>query len=150
VSYKQGGRLWTDPYIQTGDVWRREVIDGLARARIGVLLVSPDFLASEFIRNVELPALLEAAAKGDLTLVCVPVRTSVVDLALPELLAYQWPLKPHEPLALPGLDSEAALTRVFRSIYELAEAHGLVPHAEPVSGLAPAAKPVRMPERAAA
>ena len=50
-SYKAGGRLWADPYIQTGERWRRQIGDGLARARIGVLLISQDFLASDFIRT---------------------------------------------------------------------------------------------------
>lgn len=126
-SYKRGGRVWADPYIRTGDVWRREIADGLARARIAVLLVSPDFLASDFIREFELPALLRAAAAGELILVCMPVRTTIVDLALPELLNYQWPRGPYEPMdQLTSAEREAALAVVFRAIYGLAEAEGLL------------------------
>jgi hypothetical protein len=59
-SYKAGGCLWADPYIQTGERWRREIGDGLARTRIAVLLISPDFLASDFITSDELPPVLRS------------------------------------------------------------------------------------------
>jgi hypothetical protein len=127
VSYKQGGRLWADPYIRTGDRWRREIGEGLDRARIGVLLVSQDFLASAFVREVELPTLLGAAAAGELHLVCVPIRSSVVDLAGPELVEYQWALPYDQPLAgLGPHEREAALNRAFREIYAIAWDAGLL------------------------
>ncbi len=140
-SYKAGGRLWADPYIQTGERWRREIGDGLARARIAVLLVSQDFLASDFIASAELPPILEAAASGEVTIVCVPVSSSVVDLARKELLDYQWPRPPDQPLNLleRPAEREAALARIFRTLYELAEAAGLTAPAPPVTGFGHAA-----------
>src|SRR5215471_8582008 len=72
-SYKNGGRLWADPYIQTGERWHREIGDGLARTRIAVLLVSANFLASDYIRTDELPPLLQAAEGDEVVLVCIPV-----------------------------------------------------------------------------
>ncbi|HEX5757758.1 MAG TPA: NB-ARC domain-containing protein [Thermoanaerobaculia bacterium] len=126
LSYKDGGCLWMDPYIQTGDRWRREIGDGLARSRIAVLLVSQDFLASDFIARHELPSILEAAASDELTIVCVPVSSSVVDLARKELLDYQWPRPPDQPLDLLGpAERMAALALIFRELYDLAEAAGL-------------------------
>jgi hypothetical protein len=50
--------LWDDSQIQTGDNWRRRISDGLSRADAGVLLISTDFLTSNFIKTVELPILL--------------------------------------------------------------------------------------------
>src|SRR4051812_33157201 len=49
--FLKNGRVevWDDRYIQVGDDWRREIHGGLARARVGVLLVSPEFAASDFI-----------------------------------------------------------------------------------------------------
>jgi hypothetical protein len=58
----------------------------LARTRIAVLLVSQDFLASDFIRNDELPSVLHAAHSGEIVVVCVSVRSNVVDLVYAELL----------------------------------------------------------------
>jgi hypothetical protein len=55
---------WSDEQIRTGDDWRAEIDAALATARFAVLLVSADFYNSAFIRDVELPALLAAAAMG--------------------------------------------------------------------------------------
>ena len=49
---------WSDQKIQSGDKWREKIEQALAHAKIGVLLISADFLASSFITKVELPALL--------------------------------------------------------------------------------------------
>ena len=125
-SYKAGGRLWADPYIQVGDRWRREIADGLRRARIAVLLVSPDFLASDFIASDELPPVLAAGRAGELIIVCVPVRTSNVDLARPELLEYQWP-RPHDKALslLKAAKREEALAQVVRKVCDIATNAGL-------------------------
>lgn len=53
--------LWTDKKLRPGDLWKREIEMALHRANVAVLLVSADFLASEFIINNELPPLLRNA-----------------------------------------------------------------------------------------
>jgi hypothetical protein len=50
---------WSDKEIRQGDVWNDQIQEHLYQhARAAVLLVSPAFLASDFIRTSELPVLL--------------------------------------------------------------------------------------------
>ncbi len=49
---------WTDHVILPGEHWRKEIDQALERSRFGLLLVSPEFLASKFIAENELPVLL--------------------------------------------------------------------------------------------
>src|SRR5260370_31391907 len=53
--------LWADTRIGAGDDWRHEIEAALSAADIAFLLISADFLASDFIASIELPALLLAA-----------------------------------------------------------------------------------------
>ena len=63
--------LWDDSRIDAGEQWKAVIEESLSRARVAILLISADFLASEFIVENELPQLL-AKAQSDGTLI-VPV-----------------------------------------------------------------------------
>lgn len=56
---------WSDTRIRAGDKWRKEIAENIENAAVAVLLISADFLASDFIVNHELPPLLiKAEASG--------------------------------------------------------------------------------------
>lgn len=55
---EHGVEIWSDQNIQPGEKWRRSIQAALHRAKVSVLLVSPDFLNSDFITNNELPKML--------------------------------------------------------------------------------------------
>jgi TIR domain-containing protein len=65
--------LWDDSRISPAAEWQREIDEALSTAAAAVLLLSPDFFASEFISQRELPPLLEAAHRGELKLFSVIV-----------------------------------------------------------------------------
>ncbi len=70
------GRLeiGSDRRLAAGEDWSSELSDALNRAHVAVLLVSADFLASEFIQSKEIPRLLERQAQGGLVILPVIVR----------------------------------------------------------------------------
>lgn len=68
---------WNDTRIAAGDKWKEEIEGALKKAAVAVLLVSADFLASNFIIDNELPPLLEKASKDGtviLPLILKPCR----------------------------------------------------------------------------
>ena len=61
--------IWVDTRLLAGEKWKKEIEDALKVARVGILLISADFLASDFIVDDELPPLLQSAEeKGTLIL----------------------------------------------------------------------------------
>lgn len=56
---------WEDKHLRTSDKWEEEITRALNNATIAILLVSADFLASDFIDKKELQPLLQnAESKG--------------------------------------------------------------------------------------
>ena len=53
--------LWVDTRLRAGDRWKKEIEKALSRSTVALLLVSADFLASDFITDNELPPLLRNA-----------------------------------------------------------------------------------------
>ena len=56
--------VWSDDRLSVGADWRAEIESALTRAKIAVLVVSPNFLASRFIWNDEMPLILAHARAG--------------------------------------------------------------------------------------
>lgn len=89
---------WSDTRIKGGDQWRKEIASAIKRASAAVLLISADFLASEFITDNELPPLLsQAQARGSkiLPVILFPCRYS----REPKLSCFQAMNDPRTPLA---------------------------------------------------
>jgi hypothetical protein len=59
-----------------GDKWEQHVREEIGRADVALLFVSPDYLASDFITQVEFPQLLERHNKGQLVVIPVIARAA--------------------------------------------------------------------------
>ena len=88
---------WSDKQISPGSKWLGEIKSAMADTKIAVLLVSPDFLASDFIHQHELGPLLKEAEQGGVKILWVPVRGSAYKHT--PLKNYQAVLDPGIPLA---------------------------------------------------
>src|SRR5271165_1009777 len=117
---RQDLQVWADTHIRVGSDWRRDISTVLSRSCVGVLLLSPDFLASDFIYDEELPALLADADAGALTLVSVLI--SACDYKTSPLTRFQFALPSHRPLdSMPRPRRNAVLVQIAEKIAEAAQ-----------------------------
>jgi TIR domain len=87
--------IWDDSRIRAGDDWRIEIGKALEAASVAVLLVSADFLASDFVQSEELPVLLKAAeARGLLILQLIVSPSRFERTPLAQLQAVNSPAEP--------------------------------------------------------
>ena len=66
--------LWDDRRIGTGEDWRAEIAEAMGRANVAILLISADFLTSQFILGEEVPRLLQRRDAEGLRVFPVIVR----------------------------------------------------------------------------
>ena len=109
-----------DTDIGTGDRWREEMSHALASAKVAVLLVSQNFLNSEFIAEHELPSILDAARRDGLRVLWVAVGHCLYRET--EIADYQAANDPARPLdSLPAAELNGALVRVCEQIAKAAK-----------------------------
>ena len=113
---RHGLDRWDDSRIQAGDLWWEEIKKALASARVALLLVSADFLASEFVTREELPDLFHAARKEGLRILWVPLRPCLWE-DNPEIRQYQAVISPGRTLAqMAEVEQEVAFVKIAREI----------------------------------
>jgi hypothetical protein len=104
-----------DTQIPPGGRWAEIIESYLASADVAVVLTSANLLASRFVKDVELPAIVEAAKSGRLTLVWAAVSSS--SWKVTELQDFQAALDPDRPLDLMGPgEANAALVTLAQAV----------------------------------
>ena len=111
---------WDDTEIKAGTKWREEIKNSLHSAKAALLLVSQNFLASDFIANNELPPLLEAAEKEGLIVFWIAVSDSTYKDT--DIANYQALNNPEEPLdTLKPPDQNKALRNIYERMKQAVE-----------------------------
>jgi len=89
---------WSDLKLSPGTLWQEAIEAALKKAQVAILLVSPEFLASDFIVDDELPPILEKSRKEGTRIIPVilkPCRFTRDD----NLSKFQAVNEPSKPLA---------------------------------------------------
>jgi hypothetical protein len=89
--------LWDDTKIAAGVQWKVAIMGALATARVAVLLISANFLASDFIAEHELPTLLKRAQTEGTTI--IPIILSPSLFSSTNLGAFQAINAPNQPVS---------------------------------------------------
>jgi hypothetical protein len=111
--------LWDDTRIAAGSLWREQIDAALDSARVAVLLISADFLASDFIIDNELLPLLDAAERDGCTVLPLLVQPSLFEQT-PQLNRFQTVNRNAPPLSdLPTADRERVLVALAKEIGSL-------------------------------
>ncbi len=131
-------QYWVDTAIKPGQLWKEEIEKALARAKVAVLLVSPDFLASRFIYENELPPLLEANKTEGLAIIWVPVESC--HYTRTAIAQYQAAHDPAKPLSdMNRAKWNKALVEVVKKIETVAP---LLSSSPPASAMLPVITPI--------
>ncbi|MDD5761715.1 MAG: toll/interleukin-1 receptor domain-containing protein [bacterium] len=67
---------WSDKKISAGKKWKDEIRIALNEAKVAILLISADFLASDFITTNELPPLLKSSEEKGVKIIPIIIKPS--------------------------------------------------------------------------
>lgn len=131
--------IWHEGRIAAGSEWSSEISSAIKRADVALLLISPDYLASDFVIEQELPALLERARQRGTVILPILLRAAPWT-SIPELAQFQFLNEAGKPLSS-AKDRDDAFTRVAEKIYNLVSAVGARSEEPPPASSLPATLP---------
>jgi hypothetical protein len=89
--------IWDDSRIRLGTRWRAEIAEALDSAAAAILVVSADFLASDFVMNEEIPSLLRSTERRGTAVIPLIVAPSLFNQSV--LRSFQGINSPEAPLS---------------------------------------------------
>ncbi|UCH89348.1 MAG: TIR domain-containing protein [Thermoplasmata archaeon] len=112
-------KVWDDTEIMAGDNWQEKIESKLAASQAAILLISQDYLTSDFIKKNELPPLLEAAKDHGVNIFWIAVRPSTIEHT--EIAKYQAVHKDPPLNQLKPADQEREFLRISNEIKDVIE-----------------------------
>lgn len=111
--------IWSDQKIVAGDKWLQEIERNIEECSIAILIVSADFLASDFINRKEIPPLLKKAEEGGCKIVPLIARPCLFT-EIPSISSFQSINDPRQALSSVSESiQEEILTRTARQVLDL-------------------------------
>ena len=109
--------FWQESDIEAGAEWNDTIRRAIDEADIAILLISPSFLASDYIRELELPALIDRANRRGTIISPILVQPTLWT-TVPELAQYQFLNDVTKPLSTVE-NREEELSRVAQRLQQL-------------------------------
>jgi TIR domain len=122
---RHGFEVWDDKHLQPGQDWHAEIQKALGETKLALLLVSPNFIRSEYIDKHELKPLQDAHANGEgVTVAPLYLRNADVDdyPFITRLQGLNDPAKPLERLKEKQADLDDEFVAISRKIKALMQA----------------------------
>jgi formylglycine-generating enzyme required for sulfatase activity len=116
--------IWDDRQIEVGANWLPVIEGAIEQAKVALLLVSSDFLTSEFVTRQEIPRFLQRREAEGLQVVPIIIHPCAW-VTVPWLAALQGGTKDNRPLAqfaLGSFESEQAFSEITLKVYNLLQA----------------------------
>nr|WP_298612109.1 TIR domain-containing protein [uncultured Thiothrix sp.] len=116
--------IWDDRQIEVGANWLPAIETAIEQAKVALLLVSSDFLTSEFVKRQEIPRFLQRREAEGLQIVPIIIKPCAWQ-AVSWLAALQGGTKDNRPLAqfaLGSFESEQAFSEITLKVYNLLQA----------------------------
>ncbi|HVR99632.1 MAG TPA: toll/interleukin-1 receptor domain-containing protein [Thermoanaerobaculia bacterium] len=112
--------IWSEGRIPAGAEWSDEISRAINESDVAILLISPDYLASDYVLEHELPALVSQSRQRGLVIAPILVRSAPWTM-VPDLAQFQFLNEPSKPLAS-ARDRDEEFFRVAHRLYDLISA----------------------------
>lgn len=115
--------MWDDDVINAGEKWLEKIKKAINNATAAILLVSPNFLTSEFIKQEEIPRLLRRQKDGSLRIFPLIIKASPWNY-VGWLNQLQVRPKGGKPLfSYAGSKRDEVLTEFVKEVHNLLQSH---------------------------
>ncbi len=122
ITYKRNGTIesWDDREILPGKEWEEEIRHQIENSQLILFLISPDFISSEYINDVELKKAFDRYRKREVMMIPIIIRPA--DFSSLEISKFQALPKDGRPISTwedkdeAWLDVVKQLKKVFKSL----------------------------------
>jgi hypothetical protein len=117
--------IWTDTKITPGQRWHEKIEKAIGSTKIAILVLTADFMASDFIREAELPPLLEVADADGAKILCIYGSDVNLSGIGERLSRYQFVNTPKQSLlSIPEDARESIYVKLTRTVEMILQGEG--------------------------